>query len=933
MKGNIMADSSPLAGLLDRARKVFSLASKLSWRFLPATLSELIGSLGELRDAIQSPPERFEAIAKLLGDTARNAKDVRDRLENGADPAFLESYLPVFGAIAEAGGREIDKARRSDDPLAFVGAPAASNLAGIDIMADSSARTPSGVSWETLCRMYPATFSGLVGDGFYRKRWIEAYQRRVKVDGCPPLLQRAYDFARPIELAARLLACGLAPDEVKKCVLRTDENRDYIYSVLSRGNGLSADDLLHLFTPTAMPAANANPFAAAQAQLRQSAKELFDTTPAPEPSEDCPTPCAADKRVRWPRADEIDLILSEPAAPEFTLLDRFPATPKGHVGFLEFVCDEVHYAAEAKRGQFVRGYSNSTIESMVRGIKWGEAGVRLAAVPASEVPADAVEQVARVLRRELTARSVERIAELLTPTVRVLRDAWENSRAGGLAVLLDTAVQAEHGERNERTRQFWIQECGMPANLTYEEGQVWAQERQAQSDATEMTGRDKAFALERMIETRCRERMLAAGFLDDELKQGSHVRYLPDYVDVNDPRMPAFQEAMMMLKLEEQAKARVLGCAPAAVETNSENVTAHEAIEPNNGRARSAPTQMVLRQCGAELEQTLNHATGIIRHAFFALGGSSETLVTKTDIDLSVGEWLGGDKYHSLFMGPVRYPLSRASGPALWHVYFVNGTANLAENERWLSTLANLDRLSRDGAFDQAFADERGSDGWLLLLYQIAMRHPEYGFGEVRGASLPEAGGILPSVFLDRDFFGRWLAGTAVLPDGDHFVLFFDDIRTCSLRALRLAGSRNKSQTEPVGGTGEIGIGAGGKQTATGTGDTPTKTKRSTERGEGRAKLLAALTKHHQHADGSCLNLEPIGNNALARLAGVSESTASEFFRNEFEGHAKYRGVCRNAGRLADSLKALNGEFSPHELYGRRPAHEADREDVDDRSE
>src|SRR5262249_18814112 len=37
--------------------------------------------------------------------------------------------------------------------------------------------------------------------------------------------------------------------------------------------------------------------------------------------------------------------------------------------------------------------------------------------------------------------------------------------------------------------------------------------------------------------------------------------------------------------------------------------------------------------------------------------------------------------------------------------------------------------------------------------------------------------------------------------------------------------------------------------------------KRSTERGEGRAKLIAALTKHHQYADGGCLNLEPIGNN------------------------------------------------------------------------
>ena len=105
----------------------------------------------------------------------------------------------------------------------------------------------------------------------------------------------------------------------------------------------------------------------------------------------------------------------------------------------------------------------------------------------------------------------------------------------------------------------------------------------------------------------------------------------------------------------------------------------------------------------------------------------------------------------------------------------------------------------------------------------------------------------------------------------------------------------------------------------------PTR-KRSTERGEGRAKLIAALTKHHQYADGGCLNLEPIGNNELAKAAGVSALTASAFFNNEFEGHTKYRAVCRDAGGLADSLKALNGEFSPHELYGRRPPGEDDRD-------
>jgi hypothetical protein len=103
--------------------------------------------------------------------------------------------------------------------------------------------------------------------------------------------------------------------------------------------------------------------------------------------------------------------------------------------------------------------------------------------------------------------------------------------------------------------------------------------------------------------------------------------------------------------------------------------------------------------------------------------------------------------------------------------------------------------------------------------------------------------------------------------------------------------------------------------------------KRSTERGEGRAKLIAALTKHHQYADGSCLNLEPIGNNELARLAEVDKATASAFFKKEFRGYILYRHACCDAVLLVASLKTLNGDFSPHHLYGRRPPGEEDRDD------
>ena len=107
----------------------------------------------------------------------------------------------------------------------------------------------------------------------------------------------------------------------------------------------------------------------------------------------------------------------------------------------------------------------------------------------------------------------------------------------------------------------------------------------------------------------------------------------------------------------------------------------------------------------------------------------------------------------------------------------------------------------------------------------------------------------------------------------------------------------------------------------------PNKLKRSTVRGEGRDKLISALTKHHKYADGSCLNLEPVGNNKLAQLVKVSPSTASAFFKQEFGGHVKYRAMCTDESRLITALKLLNQEFSPDLLYGAVPPGERDRDD------
>lgn len=115
------------------------------------------------------------------------------------------------------------------------------------------------------------------------------------------------------------------------------------------------------------------------------------------------------------------------------------------------------------------------------------------------------------------------------------------------------------------------------------------------------------------------------------------------------------------------------------------------------------------------------------------------------------------------------------------------------------------------------------------------------------------------------------------------------------------------------------------------------KSKRSTQKGDGIAKCIAALTKWHRYADGSCMNTEPISVSNLYRQAEVgSKATASRFFNAKFggpekkDGHRKYKIVCRDASRLAESLRVLTGDFSPDELYGRRPPGEDHRDGRDE---
>ena len=140
-------------------------------------------------------------------------------------------------------------------------------------------------------------------------------------------------------------------------------------------------------------------------------------------------------------------------------------------------------------------------------------------------------------------------------------------------------------------------------------------------------------------------------------------------------------------------------------------------------------------------------------------------------------------------------------------------------------------------------------------------------------------------------------------------------------RHLPLAEAVRLLAEEPHGGAGKQGTAALAVTRA------EPASKRGTKKGDAEEKLISALTKHHRYADNGCLNLEPIGNNKLAEAAGVSVSTASAFFTDKFQGHTKYKVLCRDSGGLVAALKLLNNEFAPHNLYGRRPVNEDDRDD------
>lgn len=107
-------------------------------------------------------------------------------------------------------------------------------------------------------------------------------------------------------------------------------------------------------------------------------------------------------------------------------MDRFPTDTAGNLRLLEFVRDEIHCAAEAKRQQLAQGYSNDTLEQMIRGVHLTEAKQRLELL--AELPLELRNQVNRILSRELAIGTIEQIDSLLSPAITALRDAWEDAR-------------------------------------------------------------------------------------------------------------------------------------------------------------------------------------------------------------------------------------------------------------------------------------------------------------------------------------------------------------------------------------------------------------------------------------------------------------------------------------------------------------------------
>jgi hypothetical protein len=461
------------------------------------------------------------------------------------------------------------------------------------------------------------------------------------------------------------------------------------------------------------------------------------------------------------------------ATTAFTLLDQFPATPAGHIAFLEAVRDEVHHAAEAKRRQIESGYSNAIIENMVRGIEWPQARARLAAL--SNLPDGMRANVGDVLHRELRVGTVEQIDALLTLEIRDVRDSFEQARLNNL--VSEMVVVATAGD-------LW---------KTYAQG-----------------------------------------------------------------KRPCFQSSGISIRPGGNISA--ITCTDDAAEAKRIALDRTQALVTAEGGDKAAAMEKLIAR--VQLQAGLDKASVI------------------------------------------NMPLAEFMAAAIGAAALKNSEGPRTSDAAGLSQTSGLERLI--AALNDELDDRETS-----IPNEFVSPQP------LRDRELYRAVQIVERLYGGKLPVGPWQAWRGMLlradegkGEGDPNECYEQYYASCDslshwanleLARITLENSEVKS------------VEAAAKPS------TPIKTKRSTERGEGRAKLIAALTMHHKYADGGCLNLEPIGNNELARLAEVSDSTASAFFNKKFNagqkgGHAKYRAACGDLSRLIKSLKALNHEFDPHHV-------------------
>jgi hypothetical protein len=201
--------------------------------------------------------------------------------------------------------------------------------------------------------------------------------------------------------------------------------------------------------------------------------------------------------------------------------------------------------------------------------------------------------------------------------------------------------------------------------------------------------------------------------------------------------------------------------------------------------ASMAENSVLLGHLAEEISQQLARHDGRMRHVFFILRNKQMPAEQKSLVYATVGCALGGDTYESFFAGPIAYPVAVYPGANLWHLFLANDALGSTAKDRWWSTLSELDRIVHNGSLSIIVPDLACADGWLMYLYRLSWRRPDLCCW-----TGPWGGSFAPHTFtrLQRGEteFDEWLSNADTGFVGEHMAMLPDDVRICSLRALRV---------------------------------------------------------------------------------------------------------------------------------------------------